>query len=46
MRMDRCIAYLTYQASLPLERGLEKKMGGWIYGCDACQEVGPLNNDA
>ncbi len=46
MRMDRCIAYLTYQAPLPLDGQLEKKMGGWVYGCDACQEACPLNNGA
>lgn len=43
VRMDRCIAYLTYGAPLPLDENLEKKMGGWIYGCDICQEVCPLN---
>ncbi len=46
MRMDRCIAHLTYGASQPLDSELEKKMGGWIYGCDVCQEVCPLNKDA
>lgn len=46
MRMDRCIAYLTYAAPLPLKKELEKKMGGWIYGCDICQQVCPLNKSA
>lgn len=45
MRMDRCIAYLTYQAPLPLDRGLESRMGAWVYGCDVCQESCPLNKD-
>ncbi len=46
MRMDRCIAYLTYGAPLPLDPELEKKMTGWLYGCDICQEVCPLNASA
>lgn len=43
MRMDRCVAYLTYGAPEPVVPGLEGKMGGWMYGCDVCQEVCPLN---
>ena len=43
MRMDRCVAYLTYGAPGPIDAELESKMGGWIYGCDACQEACPLN---
>jgi len=46
MRMDRCIAYLTYAAPLPLKKELERKMGGWIYGCDVCQQACPLNKSA
>jgi epoxyqueuosine reductase len=44
MRMDRCIAYLTYEAEEPLDAELERKIGGWIYGCDVCQDVCPLNS--
>lgn len=43
MRMDQCIAYLTYHAPQPVAADLWKKMGPWIYGCDVCQNVCPLN---
>ena len=46
MRMDHCIAYLTYSAPEPVRADLWEKMGGWIYGCDTCQDVCPLNRDA
>lgn len=41
--MKRCVAYLTYEAPLPLDPRLEACMGPWIYGCDDCQRVCPLN---
>lgn len=43
MRMDHCVAHLTFNATLPIDPDLWKKMGCWIYGCDRCQEVCPLN---
>lgn len=43
MRMDRCIAYLTYHAEMPIDPALWDRMGAWIYGCDVCQQVCPLN---
>ena len=43
MRMDRCIAYLTYSAPQPIDPRLWERMGPWVYGCDACQEACPLN---
>lgn len=46
MRMDRCIAYLTYAAPEPIPADLWRRMGSWIYGCDRCQEVCPLNDGA
>jgi len=44
MCMTRCIAWLTYEAPFPVDEDLWGKMGAWIYGCDVCQEVCPLND--
>lgn len=43
MRMSRCIAYLSYSAPQPIEKELWDLMGGWVYGCDVCQQVCPMN---
>lgn len=43
MDMKRCVAYLTYEVPQPVSPVLWAKMGPWIYGCDDCQRVCPLN---
>lgn len=43
VRMEHCVAYLTYAAPWPVPPELWSRMGPWIYGCDACQNACPLN---
>lgn len=43
MRMSRCISYLTYSSPEPVDEQLWKLMGEWVYGCDVCQQVCPMN---
>ena len=42
----RCISYLTIEHPGTLGEWEAAALGDWIFGCDVCQEVCPVNADA
>jgi epoxyqueuosine reductase len=46
MDARRCISYLTIEHPGTLDAWEAGAIGDWIFGCDVCQEVCPVNADA
>jgi len=43
---ERCISYLTIENRGSIPRSLRGLVGDWIFGCDICQDVCPVNRKA
>ena len=44
IQSDLCIAYHTIESrSKTIPKKIEKNLGGWVAGCDICQDVCPWN---
>ncbi len=40
----KCISYLTIEHRGKIDPDLREKMGNWVFGCDVCQDVCPINH--
>lgn len=46
LEAGRCISYLTIENKGEIPPELREKVGGWLFGCDVCQQVCPWNRFA